>query len=92
MISYEKISGYNKNKEGEKCMVCNHYYFKDKFDYQPYVCNECHDFSMTVMDLSNFLILNIKDNDYRVYISNIDKKEAMIISKKSVLDDKGVYK
>ena len=39
MISYEKISRYNKNKEVVKCMVCNHYYFKDKFDYQPYVRN-----------------------------------------------------
>ena len=54
MISYEKISGYNSNKEGVKCMICNHYHFKDKFDYQPYVCNECHNFSMTVMDLSDF--------------------------------------
>ena len=29
---------------------------------------------MTLMDLSNFFVLNIKNNDYRVYISNIDKK------------------
>ena len=72
-------------------MICNHYYFTDNFDYQPHVCNKCHDFSMTVMDLIVFFfILNIKNNDYRVYISNIDKKEAMIIFKKSNLDDKGV--
>ena len=58
--------------------------------YQPYVCNECHDFSMTVMDLSNFFILTTKGVDYRVYISGIGKKEAMIIFKKSNLDDKGV--
>ena len=45
---------------------------------------------MTVMDLSDFFILNIKSIDYRVYISGLDKKEAMIIFKKSVLDDKGV--
>ena len=45
---------------------------------------------MTVMNLSDFLILNIKNNNYRVYISNIDKKEAIIILKKSNLDDKGV--
>ena len=90
MISYEKITGYNNKKEGAKCMTCNHYYFKDKFNYQPYVCNECHDFSITVMDLSDFFILNIKNNDYRVYISNIDKKEAIIILKSSNLDDKGV--
>ena len=90
MISYEKITGYNNNKERVKCMICNHYYFKDNFNYQPYVCIKCHDFSMTVMDLSDFFILNIKYNDYRVYISNIDKKEAIIIFKKSNLDDKGV--
>ena len=79
MISYEKIVGYNKNKEGVKCMVCNHYYFKYKFDYQTYVCNDCHDFSMTVVDLSDFYVLTIKSFDYRVYIYGIDKKEAIII-------------
>ena len=71
-------------------MICNHNDFKDNFNYQPYVFNKCHDFSMTVMDLTNFFILNITNNDYRVYISNIDKKQAMIILKKSNLDDKGV--
>ena len=90
MISYEKITGYNNKKEGVKCMICNHYCFKDNFNYQPYVCNKCHDFSMTVMNLSDFFILNIKNNNYRVYISNADKKEATIILKKSNLDDKGV--
>ena len=79
MISYEKIDGYNNNKEGVKCMVCNHYYFEDNLNYQPYLCNKGHDFSMTVMDLSDFFIINIKDVDYRVYISGIDKKEGIII-------------
>ena len=78
MISYEKITGYSNKKEGVKCMICNHY-FKDNFNYQPYVCNKRHDFPMTVIDLSDFVILNIKNNDYRMYISNIDKKEAIII-------------
>ena len=45
---------------------------------------------MAVMDLSDFFILNIKNNDHRVYISNSYKKEAIIILKKSNLDDKGV--
>ena len=90
IISYETVKGYNTNKEGVNCMVCNYYYFKDKFNCQPYVCNDCHNFSMTVMDLSEFFVLNTKGNDYRVYISNIDKKEAMIIFKKSNLGNKGV--
>ena len=54
MISYEKIARYNNKKKGAKCMICNHYYFKDNFNDQPYVCNKCHDFSVTVMNLSNF--------------------------------------
>ena len=45
---------------------------------------------MTVMNLSYSFILNIKNNNYRVYISNIDKKEAIIIFKKSNLDYKGI--
>ena len=90
MISYEKIVGCNKNQDGVKCMVCNHYYFKNKFDYQPYVCNDCHNFSITVMDLSDFHILNIKNIDYRLYISGIDKKEAINILKNSDLGNKGV--
>ena len=90
MISYEKNDGYNNKKEGAKCMICSHYYFKYDFNYQPYVRNKCHHYSVTVTDLSDFFILNIKNSDYRVYISNNDKKEAIIISKKSNLDDKGV--
>ena len=81
MISYERIIGYNNGKEGVKCMACQHYYFKDKFKYQTYFCNKCHDFSMNVMNLSHFFILNIKGVDYRVYISGIDKKEAVNILK-----------
>ena len=76
MISYENITGYNNKKEGIKCMIGNRYYLNDKFSYQLYVCNECHDFSMTVMDLSDFFILTIKGVDYRVYISGIDKKRS----------------
>ena len=84
------MNGHNNKEEGVKCMICNHYYFKDKFDCQPYICNDCHGFLMTVMNLSDFFILNIKSNYYRVYTSNVDKKEPIIIFKNSNLDDKGV--
>ena len=42
MKSYEKIDEYNNKKEVIKCMICIHYYFKDNFNYQSYVCNKCH--------------------------------------------------
>ena len=50
MTSYEKTTGCYVGKKGVKCMICGCYYFKDKFDYQPYVCSDCHDFSLTVIE------------------------------------------
>ena len=84
----EKNSG---NLQSVKCMICNYYYFKDiGFKYQPYVCNGCHDFSMTVQNLSDFFVVIIKNVDYRVYITGVDKKAAVFILKNSDLSDKGV--
>ena len=42
------------------------------------------------MNLSDFFVLTIKNVNYRVYISNIDKKEALTILNDSKLDDKGI--
>ena len=44
-----------------KCMICNYYYFQDNgFKYQLYVCNGCHDFSMTVQNLNDFFVELLK--------------------------------
>ena len=79
MIFYERI-GFGEfidlSSKSVKCVISSYSYFSDGFKYQPYVCNECHDFSMTVINLSNFFILNIKGIDYRVYISGVDKKSC----------------
>ena len=63
MISYEKITGCNKNKEGIKCIII---------------------IILKIMLIINYMfVINdmifFKGFDYRVYISGIDKKEAMII-------------
>ena len=93
MISCERIDkseGINFEKEGSECMICHYWYFADGLKYQLNVCNECHDFSMTVQNLNDFFILNIKGADYRVYIVNIDNKYAINILNNSNLGDKGV--
>ena len=72
MISYEKISGYNENKKGVKCMIVIIIILKINSIINH---NDCHDFLMTVIDLRDFFVLNIKDNDYRVYISILVKKK-----------------
>ena len=96
MISYERIdksegTDFDKSKDSIKCMICNYFYFKDiGFKYQPYVCNACHDFGMNVQVLSYFFIATIKNTDYRVYITILDKKAAVFTLKSSDLSDKGV--
>ena len=46
-------------------MICHYWYFKDiGFKYRPYVCNGCHDFSMIVQNLDDFVILRVKSVDY----------------------------
>ena len=58
-------------------MICHYWYFKDiGFKYEPYFCNGCHDFSMTVQNLSDFVILGIKNVDYRCYLVGINKKRC----------------
>ena len=60
-----------------ECMTCHYWYFKNTgLKYQPLVCNGCHNFSMIVQSLSDFVILKIKDVDYRCYLAGIDTKRC----------------
>ena len=95
MISYGRIDcgefiDFSGSEESVKSMICHYSYFKDGFKYQTYVCNGCHDFSTTVMNLSDFFIVTIKKVDYRVYITGVDKKAAVFMLKNFELGNKGV--
>ena len=66
MIQYETIVAsegidLNKKSTSKEFMFCHYWYFKDiGYEYEQYVCNGCHDLSMMVYDLDDFMILNIK--------------------------------
>ena len=95
IISYERIGksegiDFLKSNVSKECMIYHYWYFADGFKYQLYVCNGCHDFSMTLENLSDFFIVTIKNIDYRVYITGVDKKAAIYLLNNSILADKGV--
>ena len=72
-------------------MICHYWYFKDiGFKYQPYVCNKCHDLSVFVQGLKGLMMLKIKGVDYKCYVFNMSKKEAIKLLNNSQLDNKGV--
>ena len=96
MLQYERIDisegiDFDKSSKSVECMICHYQYFEDiGFKYQRYVCNGCHDFSMLVQNLDDFLILKTKKNDYRCYLVGINKKDAISLLNNSVLVNKGV--
>ena len=51
-----RIIDFDKTNKSVECMICHYWYFKDiGFKYQPYDCNGCHDFSVTVQKLDDFV-------------------------------------
>ena len=96
MLQYERIDiseeiDFDKSDKSKECMICHYWYFKDiGYKYEPYVCNRCHDLLMVVYNLKNFMILNIKGVDYRCYVFNMSKNDAITLLNNSALDNEGV--
>ena len=55
MLEYERIYisegiDLNKSDKSRECDSCHCWYFLDKnFNYEPYLCNECHDLMQKAM-------------------------------------------
>ena len=96
MLQYERVDvsegiDLNKSDKSKECMVCPYWCFKDiGYKYEPYVCNGCHDLSVMVYELKDIAILNVKGVDYRCYVFNMSKSDAINLLNNSVLDNKGV--
>ena len=96
MLQYEKISisegiDTNKTSLSKECMLCHYWYFKDfGFKLEPPVCNKCHDILMTVYELKNIAILNVKGIDFRCILWGIRRDEAVNKLNNSMLKGKGV--
>ena len=72
-------------------MICHYRYFLHiGYKYEKYVCNGCHDLSMMVYDLDNFMILNIKGVDYGCFVFMMSKNDAIKLLNNSALDNKDI--
>ena len=76
----------NKSKE---CNICHCWYFLDKnFNYDPYLCNGCHDLMQKGMSFKNVAIVSIKENDYRIHFWYMSKNDAITLMTNSNLNEK----
>ena len=96
MLQYERIDvsegiDLNKSDKSKECMICHYWYFKDiDYKYESLVSNACHDLSMVFYDLNNFMILSMKGVDYRCFVFNMSKNDAINLLSNCLLDNKGV--
>ena len=96
MLQYERIDisegiDLNNSDKSKECMTFHYWCFKDTdYKYKLHVCNGCQDLSIMVYDLNDLMILNIKGIDYRCYMFNMSKNDAIIMQNSSMLDNKRV--
>ena len=92
MIQYERIDvtegiDISKSNKSKESMIFHYWYFKDiGYKYEPHVSNGCHDLSIMVYDLNDFMILNIKGIDYRCCVFKKSKSNAIKMLNNSVLE------
>ena len=69
MLEYDRIDiseGIDTDKTSalKECNICHYWYLLDKnFNYDPYLCNGCHDLMQKAMSFKNVVIVSIKEND-----------------------------
>ena len=73
MLQYNRVdvSGgidINKTNGSKECDICHFWCFLDKsFNYEPYLCNSCHDLMQKAMNFNDVAIVSIKENDYSIH-------------------------
>ena len=94
MLEYDRIDisermDINKINASKECDICHYWYFLDKkFNYEPYLCNGCHDLMQKAMNLNDVAIVSIKGNDYRIHFLYMSINDAINIMSNSNLNEK----
>ena len=82
MLKYDRINisegiDINKKNASGECDICHYWYFLDKnFNYDPHLCNGCHDLMQKATSFDNVAIVSIKGNSYRIHFWYMSKNDA----------------
>ena len=97
MLEYERIdisegTDVNKTKLSKECDICHYWYFKDiGFEYEPYLCNACHDLMQKAMSFNNTAIVYAEGNAYRINFWYMSKDDVTnIMNGSNLVDKRGV--
>ena len=70
-------------------MIFHYWFFNNGFEFQDSVCNGCHDLIMISVNISDIVVIPIKNVDYRCIMHKISKSEAINLLENAVLEDRG---
>ena len=97
MLEYKRIDfsegiDVNKTKLSEECDSCHYWYFKDiGFEYEPQLCNGCHDLMQEAISFNDIAIVYIKRNACRINFWYMSKDDAIsIVNGSDLIDKRGV--
>ena len=98
MLEYNRIDisegiDVNKTNLSKECDICHYWYFKDiGFNYDPYLCNGCHNLIQKAMSFNNVAAVYVKGSAYRINFWYMSKNDTINIMNASYLVDKrGVF-
>ena len=94
MLYYGRIDiskGINlaKSSKSRECMICHYWFFNHGFEFQDYICNDCHGLIIFCLNISDTIIITVKTVNYRCIIHTISKSEAIDLLENSVLENCG---
>ena len=94
MLEYDRIDisegiDINKTSALKKCDICHCWYLIDKnFNYEPYLCNGCHDLMQKAMNFNDVTIASVKGNDFRIHFWCISENDTISMMNNSDLNEK----
>ena len=94
MLEYDRIDiskgiDINKTNASKECDICHYWYFLDKnFNYEPYLCNGCHNLMQKAMNFNDVTIVSIKGNDYKIHFCYMTKDDPISIMNNCSLNEK----
>ena len=94
MLEYDRIDisegiDINKTNASKECNICHYWYFLSKnFNYEPYLCNGCHDLMQKAMNFNDVAIVSVNGRNFRNHFLFMSKDDAINIMNNSNLNDK----
>ena len=94
ILEYDKVDisegiDIHKTSASKECDICHYWCFLvNNFNYEPYLCNECHDLMQKAMNFNDVAIVSVKGNHCIIHFWYMSKDEAISIMHNFSLNEK----